>query len=47
MVAEATLLLAHRVRRGKLTPVDVLIAVGAFALTGWGSYPGFVHPVST
>jgi hypothetical protein len=24
-----------------------LIAVGAFALTGWGSYPGFVHPVST
>jgi hypothetical protein len=31
MVAKATLLLAHRVRRGKLTPVDVLIAVGAFA----------------
>jgi hypothetical protein len=37
----------YRARRGKLTPVDVLIAVGAFALMTWGLYRAFFHPVST
>ena len=36
-----------RARRGKLTPVDVLIAAGAFALMTWGLYRAFFHPVST
>jgi amino acid transporter len=37
----------YRARRGKLTPVDVLIAAGAFALMTWGLYRAFFHPVST
>jgi hypothetical protein len=37
----------YRARRGRLTPVDVLIAVGAFALMAWGLYRAITHPVST
>jgi hypothetical protein len=37
----------YRARRGKLTPVDVFIAAGAFALMTWGLYRAFFHPVST
>jgi amino acid transporter len=37
----------YRARRGKLTPVDVAIAMGAFALMTWGLYRAFFHPVST
>jgi amino acid transporter len=37
----------YRARRGRLTPVDVLIAAGAFALMTWGLYRAFFHPVST
>lgn len=37
----------YRARRGKLTPVDVLIAAGAFALMAWGLYRAITHPVST
>jgi amino acid transporter len=37
----------YRARRGRLTPVDVLIAAGAFALMAWGLYRAITHPVST
>ena len=37
----------YRARRGRLTPLDVLIAAGAFALMAWGLYRAFFHPVST
>lgn len=37
----------YRARRGKLTALDVAIAVGAFALMAWGLYRALAHPVST
>ena len=37
----------YRARRGKLTPFDVLLAAGAFALMMWGLYRAVSHPVST
>ena len=37
----------YRRRRGKLTPVDVLLAAGAFALMAWGLYRAITAPVST
>ena len=37
----------YRRRRGKLTPVDVLLAAGAFALMAWGLYRAISGPVST
>jgi hypothetical protein len=37
----------YRARRGRLTPLDVLIAAGAFALMTWGLYRAFFNPVST
>ena len=37
----------YRARRGKLTALDVAIAVGAFALMAWGLYRAIAHPVST
>jgi cation transport ATPase len=37
----------YRARRGKLTPVDVLIALGAFVLMAWGLYRALTHPIST
>jgi hypothetical protein len=37
----------YRARRGRLTPVDVLLAAGAFALMTWGLYRACFHPVST
>jgi uncharacterized membrane protein YkvI len=37
----------YRARRGRLTPVDVLIAAGAFALMTWGLYRAVFNPVST
>jgi hypothetical protein len=37
----------YRVRRRRLTAVDVVIAAGAFALMTWGLYRAVFHPVST
>ena len=37
----------YRARRGRLTPVDVLLATGAFVLMAWGLYRAITHPVST
>lgn len=37
----------YRKRRGRLTALDVLLAVGAFALMAWGLYRAIVSPVST
>jgi hypothetical protein len=37
----------YRARRGKLTMLDVAIAVGAFALMSWGLYRAVFNPVST
>jgi hypothetical protein len=37
----------YRARRGRLTPLDVLIATGAFALMTWGLYRAIFEPVST
>ena len=37
----------YRRRRGKLTPVDVLIAAVAFALMAYGLYRAVLEPVST
>jgi hypothetical protein len=37
----------YRRRRGKLTPVDVVIAAVAFALMAYGLYRGIAAPVST
>lgn len=37
----------YRARRGRLTPLDVLIAAGAFALMTWGLYRAIFNPVST
>jgi amino acid transporter len=37
----------YRRRRGRLTPVDVVLAVGAFALMAWGLYRAITAPVST
>ncbi len=37
----------YRRRRGRLTPVDVLLAAGAFALMAWGLYRAISAPVST
>jgi hypothetical protein len=37
----------YRKRRGELTAVDVLLAVGAFALMAWGLYRSITAPVST
>jgi amino acid transporter len=37
----------YRRRRGRLTPVDVLLATGAFALMAWGLYRAITTPVST
>jgi hypothetical protein len=36
-----------RARRGRLTAVDLVIALGAFALMTWGLYRAVFHPVST
>jgi len=38
---------AYRARRGRLTPVDVLIASGAFALMAWGLYRAVFDPVAS
>jgi amino acid transporter len=38
---------AYRKRRGQLTPVDVLLAAGAFVLMAWGLYRAITAPVST
>jgi hypothetical protein len=38
---------AYRARRGRLGAVDVVLAVGAFALMGWGLYRSITAPVST
>jgi amino acid transporter len=37
----------HRAQRRKLTPVDVVLAAGAFALMSWGLYRSLVEPVAT
>jgi hypothetical protein len=37
----------YRRRRGRLTPVDVVIAGVAFALMAYGLYRAIVEPVST
>jgi hypothetical protein len=37
----------YRVRRGRLTPVDVLVAVGALALVGWGLYRALFEGVAS
>jgi amino acid transporter len=37
----------YRRRRGRLTPVDLLLAAGAFALMTWGLYQVIASPVST
>jgi hypothetical protein len=37
----------YRARRGKLNAVDVLLAIGAFALMGWGLYRAVTAPVAT
>ena len=36
-----------RARRGKLSPLDVVLAAGAFALMAWGLYRALAHPVAT
>jgi amino acid transporter len=37
----------YRSRRGRLTPLDVVLATGAFALMGWGLWRAVTAPVST
>jgi amino acid transporter len=37
----------YRRRRGRLTPLDVLLAAGALALMAWGLYRAIASPVST
>jgi amino acid transporter len=37
----------YRRRRGRLTPVDLVLAAGAFALMTWGLYRAIAGPVST
>ncbi len=37
----------YRRKRGRLTPVDLLLAAGAFALMTWGLYRAIAGPVST
>jgi len=36
-----------RCRRGRLTPVDVVIAAGAIALVGWGLYRALLESVGS
>ena len=37
----------YRARRGRLTPVDVGLAIGATALMGWGLYRATFHAVAS
>jgi hypothetical protein len=37
----------YRRRRGRLTPVDIVLAVGAFALMAWGLYRAATGPLAS